>query len=232
MFFNAAIRFLPFLLTASQYPAILFPMTALAFSDKINILLSECAELSLGYSFRGRIESAPDGAFQLIQMRDLTDGQEVDSTKAIRSNDQGFSQAHYLQSGDIVFRARGANTTAAFASAVPERTALASPLIRIRVRDETIEPRYLQWFINLPASQAFLGAGSQGTLVRMISIEHLARLPVVLPPLEEQRRVVELAALCAREAGILRRLAEFSELRGRLAISERIFGTHRSEHDD
>jgi hypothetical protein len=207
-------------------------MTASPFLKKKSILLSECAELSLGYSFRGRIESAPDGAVKLIQMRDLTDAQGVDTTKAIRSKEQGFSQAHFLQSGDLIFRARGTNTTAAFASMVLEPTALASPLIRIRVKDATIEPRYLQWFINLPASQAFLGSGSQGSLVRMISIEHLARLEVVLPSLEEQRSLMGIADLCARESGILSRLAELSELHGRLVISNRILGIQRSEHDD
>jgi hypothetical protein len=200
---------------------------------KKKVLLSECAELSLGYSFRGRIESSSEGPILLIQMRDLTDGHEVDCARAVRSEDRGFNSAHFLRSGDLVFRARGAKNTAAFAAEMPERAALASPLIRIRVKDDGIEPRYLQWFINLPASQAFLASGSQGSLVRMVSIEHLARLEVILPPLEEQRRVVGVASLCAREAAILRRLAELSEIRARLVISESILGTrNRSEHDD
>lgn len=200
--------------------------------NKKNILLAECAELSLGYSFRGRIESSPEGSILLIQMRDLTDEQEVDTSRAIRCEDRGFTSAHLLRSGDLVFRARGANNTATLAAELQEPAALASPLIRIRVKDESLEPRYLQWFINLPASQAYLASGSQGSLVRMISIEHLARLEVVLPPLEEQRRAVKLADVCSREAAILRRLAELSEIRARLVISESILGKDRSEHDD
>jgi hypothetical protein len=208
-------------------------MTAASgFVNKKNILLSECAELSLGYSFRGRIEGSPEGPILLIQMRDLTDAQEVDTSKAIRSEDRGFGSAHILRSGDLIFRARGTNNTAAFVVDLQERAALASPLIRIRAKDDNIEPRYLQWFINLPASQAYLAPGSQGSLVRMISIEHLARLPVVLPSLDVQRHVVEVAELCTREAAILRRLAELSETRGRLAISELILPKNRSEHDD
>jgi hypothetical protein len=205
---------------------------ASAFLGEKTILLSECAELSLGYSFRGRIESAPAGSHLIIQMRDLTADQRVDMEHAIRGDDQGFTSMHYLESGDLVFRARGTNTTAAIVAEVPERTTLASPLIRIRVKSDFLDPRFLQWFINLPASQLFLASGSQGSLVKMVSIEHLARLEIVLPPLEEQRRVVELAGICSREVFILRKLAELSEIRTRLTLSEYVFGKNRSEHDD
>lgn len=207
-------------------------MTATSFVQSKRLSLSDCAELSLGYSFRGRIEGTSEGSILLIQMRDLTDDQKVDPEHAIRCDDRGFTSAHFLQAGDLVFRARGANNTAALVANVQDRSALASPLIRVRVKARIIEPRYLQWFINLPASQAFLASGSQGSLVRMVSIEHLARLEVVLPQLEEQRRAVELAETCSREAAILRRLAELSEIRARLVFSNCIFGEKRSEHDD
>jgi hypothetical protein len=205
---------------------------ASAFLKKKTILLSECAELSLGYSFRGRIESTPAGSYLVIQMRDLSADQRVDMEHAIRSDDHGFTSTHYLESGDLIFRARGTNTTAAIVAEIPDRTALASPLIRIRAKRDFIDPRFLQWFINLPASQLFLASGSQGSLVKMVSIEHLARLEIVLLSMEEQRRVVELADICSREAFILRKLADLSEIRTRLMLSEFVFGKDRSEHDD
>jgi len=157
-------------------------------------------------------------------MRDLTDDQLVDVDNSARSLDQGFAPLHYLKTNDVIFRARGTNNTAAFASAVTESAALVSPLIRIRVKDDSVLSRYVQWFINHPAAQAFLGSGSQGSLVRMVSIEHLGKLPIVVPPLEEQKRITELADLSVREATILRRLANLKETYCRLLISENLLG--------
>jgi Restriction endonuclease S subunits len=207
-------------------------MAESAFSEKKHLRLSDLAELSLGYSFRGRVEETPDGETRLIQMRDLTPENTVDSSGAVRIGGIGFSNAHYLNPGDLVFRARGANNAAALAEALPERTALASPLIKIRAKMGLVEPRYLQWFINLPMTQAYIGAGLQGSLVRMVSIEHLARLRIVVPPPETQRRIVEMASLSAREADLLRRIADLSESLGRSIVMERILGIDRRTYGE
>jgi hypothetical protein len=206
-------------------------MAASAFSGNSTFHLADIAELSLGYSFRGRIETMPDAPLRLIQMRDLSEGQLVDVEHSLRGPDPGVTQSHMLKAGDVVFRARGSNNTAAFAPVVHESSALVSPLIRIRAKDDSVEPRYIQWFINLPQSQAYLSAGSQGSLVRMVSIEHLAKLNIVVPSLDAQRRIVELADLAAREAVILRRLAELKVLYFNRIVSENLLGTDRSEND-
>lgn len=80
-------------------------MAALAFVQKNKMLLSDCAELSLGYSFRDRIEGTPNGPLRIIQMRDLTDDQQVDAEHAITLAGHGFAEAHFLRPGDLVFRA-------------------------------------------------------------------------------------------------------------------------------
>jgi hypothetical protein len=206
-------------------------MPASGFLQNKNLPLSECAALSLGYSYRGRIEATAEGAMILIQMRDLTDANLVNTCNALRTNDPGFTSSHYLKPGDLVFRARGMNNSAAIAENTPEQAALASPLIRIRANADILIPRYLQWFINLPASQAFIGSGLQGSLVRMVSIEHLARLVIVVPALETQRKIVELATLYAREADLLRRISGLRESLGRSTL-ERLLGIDRRIYGD
>ena len=198
-------------------------MAASPFSENKKLLLADCAELSVGYSFRGRIETAETGRVRLVQMRDLGEDGLVQFERSAHCEDPGLSPAHLLREGDLVFRARGTNNKTAYVAETPEGAALASPLIRVRIQSPDVEPRYVQWFMNLPPSLAFFSSGLQGSLVRMVSIEHLARLELVMPPLEAQRRTVELSALCEREAGILRRLAELAELRGRLALAKRLF---------
>jgi len=204
-----------------DYPRI---MATLPFSENKILRLADCATLSMGYSFRGRIETSPEGPICLIQMRDLTSDNFVDARAAARIQDTGFGGHHYVSPGDLVFRARGMNNTAALAAEIPERAALDSPLVRIRPRVEIVEPRYLQWFINLPASQTFLATGLQGSLVRMVSVEHLAGLKVIVPPLPTQRLIGEVVALYEREAALLRRIAELRQSQGRSLLVQKLFG--------
>lgn len=219
-------------MTPDREPRIISDMAASAFSKIKTLLLSDCAGLSLGYSFRGRVEEKPDEETRLIQMRDLTTENAVDPSRAIRIADAGFSKNHYLNPGDLVFRARGLNNEAALVPELRERLALASPLIRIRVEPESVDPRYLRWFINLPSSQAFIGSGLQGSLVRMVCIEHLARLEVAVPPLETQKHIVALADLYAREACLLRRIADLREIHGRSLIIRNLLDIDRRTYGD
>jgi hypothetical protein len=65
----------------------------------------------------------------------------------------------------------------------------------------------------------------------MVSIEHLARLVIVVPALETQRKIVELATLYAREADLLRRIAGLRESLGRSTL-ERLLGIDRRIYGD
>ncbi|RCK80155.1 MAG: hypothetical protein OZSIB_3659 [Candidatus Ozemobacter sibiricus] len=79
-------------------------------------------------------------------------------------------------------------------------------MLLIRPKAEFVEPAYLQWFINHPSTQAKLAGQAAGTAVKMIGKGVLDQLAVILPPLEKQRSIVELARLAACEAALLEKL--------------------------
>jgi len=203
-------------------------MTAKTF---LHTRLGDLASLHLGFSFRDRIERDPDGSVLVVQMRDLTKEQGIDQTALIRTNGAGFSAHHRLQEGDLVLRARGTNTMVACAPTLPENVVLAAPLLRIRVLSDKLTPRYLQLILNSPASQAFIAAHSQGTAVRQISKDKLASLPVIVPPLDVQPRIVELAELAEKEAQILEALAQLKRDYCQRAIFSLILEGKRRTHD-
>lgn len=99
--------------------------------------------------------------------------------------------------------------SAALVGADIGRAVLAAPMLLIRPNTELVEPAYLQWFINHPATQAALAGRAAGTAVKMIGKGVLDSLEVALPPLERQRLIVEVAQFSSREAALL------EELRGR-----------------
>ena len=118
-----------------------------------------------------------------------------------------LKERHLVESGDIVFRSRGQTNTSTLVDKDIGTAVIAAPLLRIRANYEKVLPGYLCWFINLPLTQARLASHAEGTAVRMISKQALENLDITVPPLEQQHRIVTLAALVADEQRLMQELA-------------------------
>lgn len=173
----------------------------------MKILLKEIASVQMGYSFRSRIEQT-GGQTAVIQMKDLTVDNRVDCGQLVRVDMDSLKHHHLVRPGDLVFRCRGLMTTAAILAEDPGIAVVAAPLFRIRVTHETASPQYLHWFINQPPAQKYLTSHSRGTAQQMISMEALESLEIVVPSIERQRVIVELAALAEQEQKLIRDIAE------------------------
>lgn len=169
--------------------------------------LKQVARVTMGHSFRSRLEREANGNIFVIQMKDLTDDDRVKSSDLIRINMADLKERHLVESGDLVFRSRGQTNTSALVDQDIGTAVIAAPLLRIRSDHAKVVPGYLCWFINLPSTQARLASHAKGTAVRMISKHALDNLDVVIPPLEQQHRIVELATLAADEQRLIKELA-------------------------
>lgn len=162
----------------------------------------------MGYSFRSRLEPNADGEVSVIQMRDIDDANLLRAEALVRIKMPDLKDRHLVHAGDLLFRSRGITNSAALVGGDLGRAVLAAPLLLIRPAAEAIDPAYLLWFINHPATQAGLASQAAGTAVKMIGTSALANLPVTVPSLDTQRQIVEAARLAARESGLLDRLKE------------------------
>ncbi len=162
----------------------------------------------MGYSFRTRLESMDSGKVAVIQMKDLTDRNLVDCSTLARVDMEKPKEHHLAKPGDLIFRSRGLVSTAAILLDDPGVAVVAAPLLRIKVSDHGILPEYLNWFISQAPAQAFLRTRAKGTAQKMISKEVLEGLEVLVPPLERQKTIVEIAALADKEQHIMKKLAE------------------------
>jgi restriction endonuclease S subunit len=107
-----------------------------------------------------------------------------------------------------VFRSRGQNNSTALLTCDLDRAIVAAPLLRIRItRPETILPEYLNWYISQQDAQAYFKSRLEGTHGGIISKQTLEELEVLLPPLEKQKIIAEVAALSDREQELVRALA-------------------------
>lgn len=167
--------------------------------------LSQIADVRMGYPFRSRVERDPNGDVAVVQMKDISDSNQVSTEDAIKVVLPKGKARHMLRPGDLLFRSRGRSHGAARVPDGIGHAVLAAPLLLIRPR--AVLPDYLCWFINAPATQAQLAAQAEGTAVRMISAEALRALDVPLPTKAAQEFIVQIAALAEREQSLITQIA-------------------------
>lgn len=170
-------------------------------------VLATIAEVRMGYSFRSRLETDTEGDVAVIQMKDIDDANLLHPEGLARIQMPDLKDRHLVREGDLLFRSRGITNSAALVGGDLGKTVLAAPLLLIRPKGDIVEPAYLQWFVNHPATQAVLAGQAAGTAVKMISKRVLDGLCVALPSLQRQRHIAEIARLASREAVLLEQLA-------------------------
>jgi hypothetical protein len=89
-----------------------------------------------------------------------------------------------------------------------------SSLLRIRLQGDGVndapqlDPEYLAAYINSPEAQRYLTKHNQGGLVAGVSKSDILGLPVALPSLSEQKKLVQLIRAQAEYARVSARLGE------------------------
>lgn len=171
--------------------------------------IGEVAEIRAGYTSRGRMECDPEGVVAVIQNKDIADGRVNLSGLERLSLAEGTTM-NRVHGGDIVFRTKGASFCFVLVEQEPEReTIVAAPLFLMRVREGAgADPAYLAWLLSQERMQAVLNSVAQGTLMKVVSKSALEKLELTLPPMEEQRRVAEIARLSAEVCRLTHELAE------------------------
>lgn len=171
--------------------------------------LKKLAIVQMGYSFRSRLEISEGGEVAVIQMKDLLDNNTVGCGDLVRIDMEVVKEHHLVQKGDLMLRSRGHVTTAAILLEDLGRAVVAAPLLRIRVtKPDKVLPEYLNWYISQRDAQIFLTSRTEGTVQKMISKQTIEELEVLLPSLETQKSIIELALLSAREQTLLHTLAD------------------------
>lgn len=163
-------------------------------------LLNEIADIRTGYSFRSKLEPDADGNTLVVKLKELSEKNMIDISTAVRINMSDISENYLLKKGDLVFRSRGMDSTAAIMDIDSDNIILSAPFQRIRLRDTmAIMPQYLLWYINSKEAQVYFSTNKTGTSVSMISTAVLAELPVAVPVLEIQKKIVDISILSEKE---------------------------------
>ncbi len=165
------------------------------------------------YGYTSAATSTPIGP-KFVRITDITSGSISWDRVPYCEIDARSFEKYQLHPGDLLFARSGSVGTTILIKEVPCEAVFASYLIRVRLK-ETVSPEFVSLVLKAPfcQNQFFpLGAAQKN-----INAKAIQRIPIPLPPLEEQRRIV------AKVEALMARVREAQQLRAAaLADAERL----------
>lgn len=169
-------------------------------------------DIKPGHPFRTRIQGTPDGEVRVVQMKDVGEDGAVHWDETARTNLTGKKKPNYLKAGDVLLTARGNRTYAVCLGEVPDLAVCAPHFFLLRIKPGVnLLPAFLAWQLNQAPAQRYFEKSAEGSWHRSIRRPVLEALPLKVPEVDLQEKVVSMAALARREADALKQLIENRE---------------------
>ena len=169
--------------------------------------LGQLVELRAGHPFRGAVPYAENGNGYVIQMRDVARDSGVSWPNLVRTRIQSRKTPDWLAPGDILFVARGTQNFALYLDDVPRQAVSSQYFFQLRVRQPAqLLSEFLAWQINSLPCQRHLAANAQGSSQLGIPRAVLEALPLAIPAVDTQKRLISLATAAHQEAHRLQAL--------------------------
>lgn len=170
----------------------------LAFDDSVpRVHIGELIDdLRTGLNPRQNFKLNQPGAKNLyITVRDLAGFEIRPSEKIDRVDDAGLSRIQArsrLKVGDVLFSGTGTIGRTALVSEQPRDWNIKEGVYALTPKIERILPRFLIHLLHSQGVRARILGSADGSTVASISMASLRRIPVPLPNLDEQSRIVAL----------------------------------------
>lgn len=172
-------------------------------------MLKHFVEIQGGFPFRSGIQPEPSGSVLAVQMRDLQPDKPVDWDSVVRTDLEGRREADWLRDGDVLFVAKGTRYFAACLTGVPGRTVSSPHMYVLRVlAPARLMPEFLAWQINQRPAQQYLDKAAVGTNQLSIRRAALESMPLAVPPLEQQGKLLAMAETARQERAALQKLID------------------------
>jgi restriction endonuclease S subunit len=164
--------------------------------------LGSIVEIRTGTTLRGRDATRPDtnGSCKLLRIGDISPDGELSSRDLPRIEpNEELKKDQYLLPGDVLFPNRGTRTTALTFDLDEPNVIAGAQFFVLRVDPCRVVPEYLAWFLRSEAAASHFNSRRKGTLVQVLQRKDLEDLPFAIPPLGDQKRIVELSELARHE---------------------------------
>jgi type I restriction enzyme S subunit len=154
--------------------------------------------------FGGEVQTGPFGSqlhaadysengIPVVMPQDMVEGL-ISARKIARVDERHIGQLarHQLKSGDIVFSRRGDVTRFAVVTPLEEGWLCGTGSIRIRLNSGDVDTVYLRHYLRQPSVGEWLLHQAKGVTMPNLNTEIIRALPLVYPPLQEQRRIAAI----------------------------------------
>ena len=119
------------------------------------------------------------------------------------------NQKHLLTAGDLLLASKGNNNMCVIVPEIEQKCVASPSFLVMRLHDKSaILPEFVAWYLNLPTVQNTLAAQARGTSIMSISKATLGELEIPIPPIERQKKYIELSKLQKREQELYKTIAE------------------------
>ena len=173
--------------------------------------LRDIADIRLGHPFRGSIPIIEEGNTNVVQVRDINYFDEININNLVKTELKGRKSPDWLFPKDILFVCRGARHFATIVKDVPENTVCSPHFFLIRLRDYSADktlPEFISWQLNQKLTQRYFVASAEGSNQISVRKQELEQTPIVLPPIESQRCIVNIHNTAIKEKKLHLQLIE------------------------
>ena len=167
--------------------------------------LYKLADIRVGYSFRTKIENDPLGDVRVLQISDIRNAAVLDPDTLPLVKWMVANAPPLLRRDDVVMPARGDHYDALVIES-DEPMVASGGLFAIEPKSEVVRPDYLCWFLNQPESRNYMLKNRAGSSIPSLSRAVLGDLPVIVPSLETQQKILDLAQLWQHEQSLSQQL--------------------------
>ena len=176
--------------------------------------LAHIARIFGGYPFRTALRQADAGPVLVIQPKDVGEvgGRRLWTGSLFMFAPDGAMDDYLVRQGDVLFLARATKDHAILVGEIPDdRVVIASGQFFVLRPGAGVLAAYLAWYLNQAPTQAYLREIGGRSTIPYIRRIHLMTVPVDVPPLDVQQRIVQVAECWEREKELVRRHMEKRE---------------------
>jgi restriction endonuclease S subunit len=165
--------------------------------------LKDIATIRSGVLFREKIQTISQGGVRVVQISDITPEARLSIDSLSRIELPEIKASQFLQPGDCLFISRGPRKQTVAITAPLEKTIATSQFFVLHPDPARMRPDFLAWYLNQRPAQRYIESESRGSKVSLLNLEALKMLPVEVPPLETQHRILRIFQLSLREKELL-----------------------------
>lgn len=174
-----------------------------------NIKISNVMDVKTGLPLRQAAKGDRGGDALLIQMKNVNPVAGINWEKVIRISTEGYRNPDWLQKDDVLFVGRGSRFFAVKVSDVSDKTVASPHFYVLRDNgDRKILPEFLVWYLNSQMAKKFYAANQKGSALPFISRKALSALPVILPDLATQEKIVNIYQCWQKQRQLLAELED------------------------